>query len=102
MLPQLLQEIKRAFPLKTIFTPPELKHQFNNTWPSIDALSSLGKRVVFVTGYDYGPGIDAIMFSKYVACRPSEEHKPDVPAFWGQLIQFLLTSMVFSFFALLM
>lgn len=64
MLPKLIAEIQAEFPISTIFTPLELDTVYNNTWPSIDQLSSTGKRVLFVTGYDYGPAIDAIMFSK--------------------------------------
>lgn len=63
-LPELFQEIQAVFPLEDIFTPTELQSEFNGSWPSIDRLSAGGKKVLFVTGYDYGPVIDALMFSK--------------------------------------
>ena len=64
VLPELFLEIQLVFPLDTIFTPPELESDYNGSWPSIDQLSAAGKRVLFVTGADYGPDIDPFMFSK--------------------------------------
>jgi len=63
-LPELFLEIQLVFPMETIFTPVELEGEYNNTWPSIDQLSAAGKKVLFVTGADFGPLIDPIMFSK--------------------------------------
>lgn len=57
-------EIEHVFPMETIFTPSELVSDFNESWPSIDALSSKGKKIMVVTGWDYGPIIDSMMFSK--------------------------------------
>lgn len=64
VLPELFLEINSVFPLNAIFTPSDLLVDYNNTWPSIDTLSAAGKKVLFVTGYDYGPIIDPLMFSK--------------------------------------
>lgn len=63
-LPQLLLEIQMVFPQPALFTPLELQADYNGTWPSIDTLSAQGKKVLFVTGADYGEAIDSFMFSK--------------------------------------
>ena len=64
VLPELFLEIQTVFPLDSIFTPVDLEKDHNGTWPTIDQLSAAGKRVLFVTGTDYGPVIDPYMFSK--------------------------------------
>jgi hypothetical protein len=68
-LPELFLEIHSIFSLPVIFTPLELESEYNGTWPSIDQLSVSGKKVLFVTGADYGPVIDPIMFSKYATSQ---------------------------------
>ena len=65
-VPELMGEIKSVFPMDVIFTPGELLLQYNGSWPSVDTLSSLGKKIILVTGFDYGPIIDTMMFSKWV------------------------------------
>ena len=64
-LPQLLLEMKTAFPLETVFTPPELEDGHQGAWPSMDALLAAGKRVLFVSGSSYGPLADAFMFNRH-------------------------------------
>ena len=58
-------EIESVFPLDLILTPGELARNYNGSWPSVDTLTAKGKHVVVSTGYDYGPIIDSLMFSKY-------------------------------------
>ena len=58
-------EIESVFPLDLILTPRELARDYNGSWPSVDTLTAKGKQVVVSTGYDYGPIIDSLMFSKY-------------------------------------
>ena len=63
MVPALLNLTLSVFPLETIFTPPELG-LIGGVWPSIDNLVARGKRVMFVSGADYGPAMNTVIFTK--------------------------------------
>lgn len=63
MVPALLNLTLSAFPLDTIFTPPELG-LIGGVWPSIDELVARGKRVMFVSGADYGLAMNTVIFTK--------------------------------------
>ena len=63
MVPALLNLTLSSFSLETIFTPPELG-LIGGVWPSIDELVAWGKRVMFVSGADYGLAMNTVIFSK--------------------------------------
>lgn len=84
VLPELFLEIHSIFSLPVIFTPLELESEYNGTWPSIDQLSVSGKKVLFVTGADYGPVIDPIMFSKEGRKTVCGWTEPDFHVFVGE------------------
>lgn len=63
MVPALLNLTLSVFALDTIFTPPELG-LIGGVWPSIDELVAKGKRVMFVSGADYGLAMNTVIFSK--------------------------------------
>lgn len=63
MVPALLNLTLSVFPVETIFTPPELG-LIGGVWPSIDDLVARGKRVMFVSGADYGPAMNTVIFTK--------------------------------------
>lgn len=65
VLPRLLEQIQGAFPLATIYTPPEHAARANKkAWPSMDELLAEGKRVMFVSGEDYGPDMASLLFER--------------------------------------
>ncbi|KAL3139980.1 hypothetical protein ABBQ38_004267 [Trebouxia sp. C0009 RCD-2024] len=63
MVPALLNLTQSVFPLETIFTPPELV-LIGGVWPSMDELVARGKRVMFVSGADYGLAMNTVIFTK--------------------------------------
>ena len=63
MVPALLNLTLSVFPLASIFTPPELA-LLGGTWPSMNELVARGKRVMFVSGADYGLAMNTVIFSK--------------------------------------
>jgi hypothetical protein len=60
----MLEEIQRAFPLATIYTPPEHAGNSSPSWPSISELLALGKRIMFISGMDYGPPMASLLFER--------------------------------------
>ena len=63
MVPALLNLTLSVFPLDIIFTPPELT-VIGDVWPSMNELVCMGKRVLFVSGADYGPAMNTVIFNK--------------------------------------
>lgn len=63
MVPVLLNLTLSVFPIDTIFTPPELLLT-GGVWPSMDELVARGKRVMFVSGADYGLAMNTVIFTK--------------------------------------
>ncbi len=63
MVPVLLNLTLSVFPIDTIFTPPELL-LIGGVWPSMDELVARGKRVMFVSGADYGLAMNTVIFTK--------------------------------------
>lgn len=61
-----------AFPAGSIYMPADhVRRQAlsgggnaSAAWPSLNELVAGGKRVMFVSGQDYGPGMDGLLFSK--------------------------------------
>lgn len=63
MVPVLLNLTLSVFAIDTIFTPPELL-LIGGVWPSMDELVARGKRVMFVSGADYGLAMNTVIFTK--------------------------------------
>lgn len=63
-LPQLLKEIQDGFPVGSIYTPPDHAKHGGVSWPSIDDLLLDGKRIMFVSGEDYGPAMAPLIFER--------------------------------------
>ncbi|CAL8466894.1 g6430 [Coccomyxa elongata] len=63
-LPQLLREIQEAFPAGSIYTPPEHASHSNASWPSMNDLLREGKRIMFVSGEDYGAPMASLLFER--------------------------------------
>jgi hypothetical protein len=63
MVPTLLARITAAFPQDTIWTPTELAAK-DWHWPSINDLVAAGKRIMFISGIDYGREMNSLVFSK--------------------------------------
>ncbi|EIE27018.1 hypothetical protein COCSUDRAFT_83577 [Coccomyxa subellipsoidea C-169] len=63
-LPQLMKEIQDGFPAGSIYTPPDHAKHGNVLWPSINDLLLDGKRVMFVSGEDYGPAMAPLIFER--------------------------------------
>ncbi len=64
MVPNLLSRVQEVFPLEQIWTPPDMEG-VQWTWPSIDELVDVHKkRVMFLSGVDYGREMNGVVFSK--------------------------------------
>lgn len=63
-LPQLLKEIQEAFPAGSIYTPADHASHSNASWPSMNDLLREGKRIMFVSGEDYGAPMTSLLFER--------------------------------------
>ncbi len=63
-LPQLLKEIQEAFPVGSIYTPADQASHSNTSWPSMNDLLREGKRIMFVSGEDYGAPMASLLFER--------------------------------------
>jgi hypothetical protein len=63
-VPQLLTDILSVFPVDVIYTPVEHTLRPEGPWPSIDDLVRLGRRVLFVSGEDYGVAMQSLIFPR--------------------------------------
>lgn len=63
VVPVLLNLTLSVFPVESIWTPPELVLH-GGTWPSMNELVASGKRVMFVSGADYGLAMSELIFTK--------------------------------------
>ncbi len=80
-LPQLMKEIQDGFPAGSIYTPPDHAKHGNVLWPSINDLLLDGKRVMFVSGEDYGPAMAPLIFERNngTVCNWQVQHAPICP-----------------------
>lgn len=60
---KLLDQILQVLPRESIFAPADLQ-ALGSGWPSMDALVGQGRRVMFVSGTDYGDDMAPLIFSR--------------------------------------
>lgn len=75
VVPALLNLTSSVFPVERIWTPPELVLH-GGSWPSMNDLVAMGKRVMFVSGADYGLAMSQLIFTKWVLARSLVAHLP--------------------------
>lgn len=65
LLPRLLSQIQEVFPLAMLYTPADHAQRSTGDWPTAQSLVDAGKRIVWLSGVDYGPAMADVIFSKY-------------------------------------
>jgi hypothetical protein len=64
MVGQLQDDILAVFPREWVYGPKERANATGGQWPSMDAMLAQGRRVVFVSGVDYGDAMRPLVFAK--------------------------------------
>ncbi|CAK0733927.1 hypothetical protein CVIRNUC_000356 [Coccomyxa viridis] len=80
-LPKLLIEVRQAFPGSMLYTPKDHAARNASDWPSMAELVAAGRRVMVVSGADYGPDAADILFTRPDVCGWQE---PPLGDFKGQ------------------
>lgn len=60
----LLDQVREIFPAQMIVTPQDFKSRYNRQWPSIDTMVAQGKRILLVSGTDYGQDMSSLVFPR--------------------------------------
>ena len=68
-LPKLLIEIRQAFPSAMLYTPADHGARNASDWPSMADLVTAGKRVMVVSGADYGADAAGVLFTRPQICN---------------------------------
>lgn len=68
-LPKLLIETRGAFPGSMLYTPADHGLRTASDWPSMGELVAAGKRVMVVSGADYGPDAEDVLFTRPAICN---------------------------------
>lgn len=68
-LPKLLIEIRQAFPAAMLYTPADHGTRNASDWPSMGELVAAGKRVMVVSGVNYGADAAGVLFTKPDICN---------------------------------
>lgn len=66
LIPLLLERITQYFPAASIYSPADHGDRGATDWPSMDEMMAAGKRVLLLSGEDYGTSMDALIFDKCV------------------------------------
>lgn len=66
LIPLLLERITQYFPAASIYSPADHGYRGATNWPSMDKMMAAGKRVLLLSGIDYGSSMDALIFDKWV------------------------------------
>ena len=77
-LPKLLIEIRQAFPAAMLYTPADHGGRNASDWPSMGELVAAGKRIMMVSGVDYGADAAGVLFTKPDICK--WQVQPQYPA----------------------
>ncbi|TYZ64664.1 hypothetical protein PybrP1_006352 [[Pythium] brassicae (nom. inval.)] len=77
-IPRLLELVKQHFRLDEILLPADFV-QHGYEWPVFRELLALGKRVMFLSGADYSPEGDELLFVKDSICDWQEPPLPFLP-----------------------
>ena len=68
-LPKLLIETRAAFPGGMLYTPRDHGARNASDWPSMAELVANGKRVMVVSGADYGADAADVLFTRPDVCN---------------------------------
>lgn len=68
LIPLMLQRISAIFPVGSIYSPADHGSRGSSDWPSIDDMAADGKRVLLLSGVDYGPLMQPLIFDKCGRC----------------------------------
>ena len=68
-LPKLLIETRAAFPGGMLYTPRDHGGRNASDWPSMAELVANGKRVMVVSGADYGADAADVLFTRPDVCN---------------------------------
>ena len=68
-LPKLLIEVRQAFPSAMLYTPADHGSKNASDWPSMADLVAAGKRVMVVSGADYGADAAGVLFTRPQICN---------------------------------
>ena len=60
----MLQRISAIFPVDSVYSPADHGGRGSADWPSIDEMLAAGKRVLLLSGVDYGPVMNPLVFDK--------------------------------------
>ena len=60
----MLERISAIYPVDTIYSPADHGSRDSTDWPSIDEMAAAGKRVLLLSGVDYGPSMHPLIFDK--------------------------------------
>ncbi|KAK9810142.1 hypothetical protein WJX72_005510 [[Myrmecia] bisecta] len=80
-VPRLMSRIQEAFPLEIIFRPAELA-ALDGQWPTTEHLLAQGKRIILVSGTDYGSAMTSLIFSRGAATCDWDE--PSLASWVGE------------------
>ena len=69
VLPKLLIEIRQAFPSAMLYTPADHGARNASDWPSMAKLVAGGRRVMVVSGADYGADAASVLFTRPDVCN---------------------------------
>ena len=68
-LPKLLIAVRQAFPSAVLYTPADHGARNASDWPSMADLVTAGKRVMVVSGADYGADAAGVLFTRPQICN---------------------------------
>lgn len=60
----MLERISAIFPVDSIYSPADHGSRGSSDWPSMDEMAAAGKRVLLLSGVDYGPSMVPLIFDK--------------------------------------
>lgn len=77
LIPLLMSRITAHFPAEGIYTPPHHEAGGGGSWPAADAMVAAGRRLLLVSGVDYGPVMHPLIFLKCAAAARAPTHLPE-------------------------
>ena len=64
LIPLLLRRITEIFPAATIYSPTDHGDRLGTDWPSMAEMEAAGKRLLLLSGVDYGMVMDPLIFDR--------------------------------------